>query len=159
MSRLLPTSTAAALLLAGALFASATGGAVAGSMITGKQIKDGSLTGKDVKEGSLKSADLSATTRAELTGPAGAAGLPGISGLETVSDSQKDIASGVEGTLYVYCPAGKKLLGAAAVWSDSSNAIQVGFNAGGASAVAYYDNNTGGTDDLTLQLTCARVTG
>ena len=75
MKRYLPRSTVAAALLAGALFASATGGAVAGSMITGKQIKNGSVTGKDVKDKSVAAADLAADAR--VPGPAGVTGPPG----------------------------------------------------------------------------------
>ena len=60
---LLPRSTTAVVVLAaGALAVSASGGAVAGSLITGKNIKDNSITTKDIKDGSLRTADLSAAT-------------------------------------------------------------------------------------------------
>lgn len=66
---LLPrSSTTAVVVLAAALCVSASGGAVAGSLITGKNIKDDSITTKDVKDGTLRTADLSAATLAKLGG-------------------------------------------------------------------------------------------
>lgn len=74
---LLPRSTTAVVVLAaGALAVSASGGAVAGSLITGKNIKDNSITTKDIKDGSLRTADLSAATIAKLGGTT----TPGASG-------------------------------------------------------------------------------
>jgi hypothetical protein len=61
-----------------------SGGAVAGSLITSKKIKDGTVTTKDVKNGSLQTSDLAPATVAGLkgrTGPAGAAGPSGAMGL------------------------------------------------------------------------------
>jgi hypothetical protein len=54
------------------------GSATAGSMITGKQIKDGTVTGKDVKDRSLTAVDLAPGTIP--TGGAGAPGAPGPAG-------------------------------------------------------------------------------
>jgi hypothetical protein len=118
-----PAITIAALTVAVAV--SASGGAVAGSLITGKQVKDGSLTGKDVKNGSLKAADLApglarrgatgATGAKGDTGPAGvpgakgdpgAQGAPGISGLEVVSATSVS-DSNIYKQQAVTCPAGK----------------------------------------------------
>ena len=50
-----------------AVFLAATGGAVAGVQIGGKQIKDGSITGKDVKNNSLSGADV----KGDVRGPEG----------------------------------------------------------------------------------------
>jgi len=153
------STSALALVLVGTVLASATGGAVAGSLITGAQVQNGSLTGKDIKDGSLKTGDLAAKTRTALTGPAGtpgAAGPPGLSGIETVSASLTDVASGAEGSLSKSCPAGKQALGAAAFWDDSSDAVQFVIGSG-TGATAYYDNETGGMDDLNLQVRCATV--
>jgi hypothetical protein len=149
----------AALVLAGAVLVSATGGAVAGSLITSADVKNGSLTGKDVKDGSLKTADLAAGTRTTLTGPAGApgaAGAPGLSGIVTVTAHLYSVAPGAEGTLAKTCPEGKAALSAAAYWDDSSDAVQVVIGSGGG-ATAYFENNTGGEDDLGLQVRCALV--
>lgn len=63
-----------------------SGGAVAGSLITGKKIKDGTVSTKDVKDGSLQTADLAPATVAGLkgrtgpAGPTGPAGSPGSAG-------------------------------------------------------------------------------
>jgi hypothetical protein len=67
----------------------AGGTAVAASLITGKDVKNGSLTGKDVKNGSLKAKELTSGARRSLrgqkgakgdTGPAGPAGAKGDKG-------------------------------------------------------------------------------
>lgn len=52
--RLTPLTLA---LLVVVLLVGSTGGAVAGALITGKQIKDGTVTGKDIKDGSLTAVD------------------------------------------------------------------------------------------------------
>jgi hypothetical protein len=56
-----------------------TGGAVAASRITGKQIKDGSITGKDIRNDSLTGTDIKGRVGgpAGRRGPAGPAGPPG----------------------------------------------------------------------------------
>ena len=53
-----------------------TGGAVAASKITGKQIKDGSITGKDIKNDSLTGTDI----KGQFGGPAGRRGPAGPPG-------------------------------------------------------------------------------
>ena len=68
------TIAALFLLMAGA------GGAAAGSMITGKQIKDDTVASADVKDKSLKLSDLSPQARESLTGQAGQAGPAGPAG-------------------------------------------------------------------------------
>jgi len=59
-----------------ALVAASAGSAVAGSVITGKQIKNSSITGQDVKNKSLTKGDFKGSVR----GPAGPAGAPGSTG-------------------------------------------------------------------------------
>ena len=68
---------------------SSTGGAVAGALITGRQIKDGTVTSQDIRNKTLKKADLAPATLKSLsgrpgpsgpTGPAGPAGAPGPAG-------------------------------------------------------------------------------
>lgn len=54
-TRLSPLAVA---LVAVAIIFSSTGGAVAGALITGKQIKNGSVTGVDIKDGSLAGRDI-----------------------------------------------------------------------------------------------------
>jgi hypothetical protein len=118
MTRLLPSSTAAAAVLAAALFLSASGGAVAGSMITGKQIKDGSITAKDVKDKSLAAADFAPDARSALAGPAGPQGVAGASGVtayEVVTKSSLYYTTSDEIAFTIGCPTGKVPLGGTAV--------------------------------------------
>jgi hypothetical protein len=181
MIRLLPSTTAAAALLAGALFLSATGGAVAGSMITGKQIKDGSLTGKDVKDGSLASGDLAADTRAVLTGPAGPAGPKGATGAtgatggagspgatgatgpvaslgyQIVVGSSPTVVTGSSASVSVSCPAGKKAVGAGASWLNNNTAVQITPSNAGLSSTLWFGvgkNTSAGNDNITMSLVC-----
>jgi hypothetical protein len=66
-----------------ALFAALGGTAVAaGTLITGKQIKNGSITGVDVKNKSLTPRDFRGSVRGPrgLTGPSGPAGPQGVQG-------------------------------------------------------------------------------
>jgi hypothetical protein len=76
-----------------ALIVAASGSALAATIITGANIKNGSVTGLDIKNGSLTgtdvknsslgTADLSATARAALKGQAGAQGPAGPSGTQS----------------------------------------------------------------------------
>lgn len=73
-----------------ALFCSLAGGAVAASVVSGKQIKNGSVTGADLKDRSVTGRDLrkgsvgadrlTAAARASLRGATGAAGPRGVAG-------------------------------------------------------------------------------
>lgn len=101
MTRYLPRTTPAALLLAVALAASAAGGAVAGSMITGAQIKDGTVTTKDVKDGTLKRSDLSTAVRSQL----------GTVAYTVVTGTAQPIPSGSTMTVEVMCPSGTVVVG------------------------------------------------
>jgi hypothetical protein len=165
MKRFLPSTTAAAL-LAAALFVSATGGAVAGSMITGKQIKDGSVTGKDLKDKSLSATELSDATLSSLHGAAGPAGTPGAAGqagaagvsgylVVTATDSATSNSEGMSAT--ATCTGGRKPLGAVADFerrfADAPVLTPVGDNA----IKAFGINDNGGPDTLTLTVFCALV--
>ncbi|MBJ7357234.1 hypothetical protein [Nocardioides sp.] len=68
------------LALAGALAVGATGGAVAGTMVTGADIKNGSVTGKDVRDESLTTKELSPAALDQLEGEPGPAGSTGPAG-------------------------------------------------------------------------------
>jgi hypothetical protein len=59
-----------------AVFLAATGGAVAGVQIGGKQIKNGSITGKDIKNNSLSGTDI----KGDVRGPGGPRGAQGPAG-------------------------------------------------------------------------------
>lgn len=75
-SRIRPTTLTIAA-AAGALVLTATGGAVAGTMITGAQIKNGTVTSADLKNRTLRKADLAPATVAQLRGHRGPAGARG----------------------------------------------------------------------------------
>lgn len=64
-------------IVAGALMIVGGGSAVAGHMITGKQVKNSSLTGVDIKNKSINAGDLSDKARNELKGNTGATGATG----------------------------------------------------------------------------------
>jgi hypothetical protein len=112
-----------------ALLFALSGTAVAGALITGKNVKNNSIAGvdilneslgsKDVKNGSLLPKDFKAGSlpagpqgpagQAGPAGPQGPAGANGVSGLEIVyentlnnSDTQKSVMA--------TCPAGKKVV-------------------------------------------------
>lgn len=76
------------------LVLASTGGAVAGSLITGKKIKDGTITSADIKNRTLKSNDLSPAAVKTLRGrpgdrgPAGASGTTGPQGTAGPAGSQ-----------------------------------------------------------------------
>jgi hypothetical protein len=69
-------------LIAGcALFVALGGSAVAGSLVTGANVKNGSLTGKDIKDHSIGSRDLaSGVLKKGPAGPQGPAGQQGPAG-------------------------------------------------------------------------------
>ena len=110
------------------LLVSFAGGATAGILVTGKQIKDGSVasrdirnrsvTTRDVRDRTLKVRDLSKRTRTRLrgatgtSGPQGLPGLDGVSGFEVVT-ATGTIPVGLTETVLASCPDGKTAMGAA----------------------------------------------
>lgn len=80
---LIPRSSVAVVVVATLMLAiGGTGGAVAGSLITGKQIKNGTITSADIKNRSITNADLAASARKPgTTGKSGAPGAEGPRGL------------------------------------------------------------------------------
>jgi hypothetical protein len=161
MRTFLPSSTPAVLIATGALLLAATGGAVAGGMVTGAQIKDGTVTSADVKNKTLKVNDLSPAAVSSLqsgaTGPAGPAGTNGtngtngVSGIEHLTASSAIAAAG-QGFASKECPAGKQLVGATADWTGSYLPTSVYSN--GSGATAYGKNTNGLADTLRLQIHC-----
>ncbi|WP_104105243.1 collagen-like protein [Nocardioides sp. 616] len=155
------------LIAGGLLVATATGGATAALVITGKDIKNDSVTSADIKDGSLKKKDLTAGAITKLAGtpgpvgpagpagvrgPSGAAGAPGVSAYEIVRFSKSATDNKAEVTLS--CPAGKKVMGATSFWETSW---------AGTSQLSFENNTTviarGTTpetaDRLVVNLTCA----
>lgn len=80
----------------------------AGSLLTGKDVKDNSLTGKDVKDGTLTLKDFKASERTKLRGPAGPSGAVNT---VTVVSPTVTIAAYDLGNVIAFCPAGKKVTG------------------------------------------------
>ena len=83
--------------VAAVLVAAGTSGAVAGSLITGKDVKNESLTGADIKDGRVRANDLSSHVNALLNkkGAAGAKGEKGADGTNGIDG--KNGAAGVDG--------------------------------------------------------------
>jgi hypothetical protein len=162
MRRLVPTATAAVVLVV-AIFLAATGGAVAGALITGKQIKDGSVTGKDLKDKSVAATDLAADARvpgpAGPAGPPGQPGAPGAAGPATIPgyaivSNDLAVSANADAELTVFCPAGKLVLGVSAFWLNSSAAVQSVVNITGVSGVGYTDGIPT-ADTLRVRVVCA----
>lgn len=183
LRRGVPTVVVASTLL---LF-SATSGATAALVITGKQIKDNTVTTKDIKNGSITTQDLSTSTLASLrgaTGPAGApgtpgaagpagapgpvgapgpggapgsVGAPGVSGYQLISRSIA-VAPNTRGSVSATCPAGKRILGATSFWLESYDGTQVALDDAAATADAYAWNYLTTSDTLYIDITCANVT-
>lgn len=152
--------------IAGALVvASATSGATAALVITGKQIKDNSITTKDIKNGSLSAKDLSKSTVTSLqgaTGPAGApgaagaAGAPGISGYQIVTASVVILANDA-GEVVGTCPAGKKVLSAAGELTGAYIGTAIDLDLSATKATAYAENYFDTADTLVIDVVCAVV--
>jgi hypothetical protein len=172
MRRLLPQTTAAALVLGAALIVSSTGGAVAGSLITGKQIKDGSITAKDVKDQSLAAADFAPDATAALTGPKGPQGPAGVSGVngvngangvtgfEVVTKSSPYYNDALEISFTIGCPAGKVVLGGVSNIEGSTPVFDTYsrlFPQFATSWLATGGSNTTNSHRLSATITCAKV--
>jgi hypothetical protein len=86
--RLASRSTAGVLVGAAILLGlGSAGGAVAGSLITGKQIKNGTVTGADIKNKSITTKDLATSARPRAGSP-GVVGPPGPAGATGPTGSQ-----------------------------------------------------------------------
>jgi hypothetical protein len=155
-------------LVAGLLVAAGAGGAVAGTMVTGKQIKDGTVTSRDIKDGTLKSADVKDGTVVvadlapnAVTSLRGATGPAGVSGWQMV---QVSTPARPAGTLFTEavgeCPDGTKLLSAAARWHEwNQSEIALSYAPDGSGATATSNNgSTYDGDYIDLTLVCAVVT-
>lgn len=141
------------LLATAALCVSAGGGAVAGSVITGKQIKDGTVTTKDVKDKTLTAKDISPKALAALQGEDGTDGAPGAPGAEG--------APGAPGIVRAYglvvgTDVTRQSGGITATSSDGVACVDVpGINAQLTSAVVtvdYSNDSTGDTNQAYAEL-------
>lgn len=160
-------------LLSAVLVVGASGGAVAGAMITGAQIKNGTVTTLDVKDGNLKAKDLSAAARSSLKGLQGDPGADGVQGPQGVPGPQGDpgpstipgyellfqdeaVTANNAASLEVSCPAGKKVLGTSAFWVTSSIAVQAVTSFDGAKGTGFTPG-IGTNDTLRVRIVCATV--
>ncbi len=140
----------AALLLAGLVVVSSTSGAVAGAMITGKQIKDGTVTSADVKDLSLRASDTSRQFDTYMRRVGGYRALHETALVQT----------GDSGQVAATCPGETTILGTAAWWTSSIDGpqVQVAEEAGYTKkATAYATNANGFPDTLHLTLFCGRT--
>ena len=149
---------------AGVIALSASGGAVAGGLITSKQIKDNTITTQDIKNGTITTADLAPGTAVSgPQGPAGAAGTPGtpgtagISGYQVVDGPGTSIASGSQGSASVGCPSGKKVVAVTGYFENSYDGIQGIVGDDLVSAFVYANNTSGSVDYLHAEAVCAFV--
>ena len=111
-----------------------TGTAVAGGLVTGRQVKDGSLTsvdlradravtGADVRDGTLSATKLSSLPQ----GPAGIQGPPGPQGVDGLDNFDYEISAAVvvgpgnDVAIPVQCAPGRTVVGGGA----SSASIQI----------------------------------
>jgi hypothetical protein len=171
-----PSLVLSSLILGTAIVLASTAGAVAGSLITGKQIKDNTVTTKDIKDGTLAAKDLAPATVAQLKGgpgttgatgaagptgppgaqgPQGVAGTNGVSGYETVQALSPVVANGAFASITASCPSGKQIVGATAYWENSDEAVQI-FPGGGASTTVWVakDQNPGSSDHIVFRVVC-----
>lgn len=152
LRRSVPTVAVASALL----ILSATSGATAALVITGKQIKDNTITTADIKNGTLNAVDLAPATVSALKGATGAAGRPGISGYQLITESV-NIAPGDSGGVQGSCPVGKRVLGVASSWNDSYDGTQTTVDISTTNATAYGVNYLDSYDLLTIDVICANV--
>jgi hypothetical protein len=133
--RLLPSSAPAALLLAAALFVSAAGGAVAGSQVTGADIKNGSVTAKDLSPSTKKA-------------------LRGLTRFTTVTEVSDTVPDGDDVFLAAECPGGRTVLGSVAFWNNQHTVVET-FSTSLRVMTAYGANDSGSGDTVVLRVTCA----
>ena len=148
---MLRRSAPAALLVAGLVVVSGTSGAVAGTLITGKQIKDGTVTGRDIQNFTLGKNDTSSSLDNYLQR---------VSGYRAIHVTAST-PSGDSGQVQATCPGETKILGSASWWTSSIASPQVQVSEAGGyskSATAYGLNGNGFPDTLHLTLYCGRTT-
>jgi hypothetical protein len=180
----LPRATPLVIVIAvAALFFSAAGGAVAGGLITGAQIKNNTVSTKDVKDGTLKTKDLSGSARLALAGqdgqdgvdgapggpgPAGPPGPPGtagtngtngtngsngVSGYQRVTATGPAVVAGANTSVGAACPAGKKIVGATSEFVGGFEGTSIQFNSD-TGATAFGINVGGGADSIRIVVVC-----
>ncbi|HWU23617.1 MAG TPA: hypothetical protein VN088_18915 [Nocardioides sp.] len=112
-----------ATIVAALIVLASTTGAIAGSLITGAQIKDGTITSADIHNGTVTSADIhdgtigtvdiSAAARAALRGP-------GASKLVVATHEEAVGTNGIDIEQSAHCPAGHPYAVSGGADSDSA---------------------------------------
>lgn len=151
MSLTLRSTVPAVLLVGGLVVLSGTSGAVAGAMITGKDIKNGTVTTADIKNLSLEASDTSTDFDAFMQR---------VGGYKAIHKSVV-VAGGNGGAVSATCPDGTSILGSAAWWTASNTGPQVQVapeNGYSSKATAYAPNVDSNSDTLHLTLYCGRTT-
>lgn len=123
--------------LAATLLVGTTSGAVAGSIVTGRQIKDHSVQTKD-----LSRATVSTLSR--------------IQGYERRRGSVL-VEPAAEGIGSASCPPGKRVLGGDAYFRSTFTSLPLQISADGRGATAYGVNHYDVPDHLYVDLVCATV--
>lgn len=168
--RLTPTL----IIAAACLVLGSTGGAVAGTVITGKQIKNNTITSVDIKDKSLRTKDLANGTIKRLKGTdgdqgeQGPIGRPGEQGepgpqgpaglfdLTYVTATSTSVANGQATSVTAICETGKAAISAGAEWvgNDASPVEVIGDPANPDRWTARGTNN-GAATTLRIRVLCA----
>ena len=150
----LPRRTTPTLLIAtGCLLLGSTGGAAAGRMVSGKQIKNNSVTSLDIKNRTLGTQDLApAVQKALKVDPR----MGRVSQYSIVTESLAVEGGPTETAVATYCPAGTRVLGASGWWEESNEAVAIVIGAGG-SYVAAFTQGVRVDDVLVARATCGAV--
>ncbi|MCX6398883.1 MAG: hypothetical protein NTX33_02990 [Propionibacteriales bacterium] len=127
--------------------AAGSGGAVAGALITGAQIKDGTVASVDLKNDSVTTTDMTIATRRLFR----TIGKPTI-----VSTSEQDVAPGSTGSIQATCPAGTVGVSGSGGWFNGAAAV-IYPDATAKNWYAYGENTQGTTDSLYLTVICLKV--
>ena len=150
MKTALRRTVPAALVIAGIVVVSGTTGAVAGSLITSKDIKDDTITTADIKNLTIEPSDTSKNFD-KYTRRVG--GYKVIHRTLVVED-------GVNGVISIACPGETTILGMTAWWTNSLNSPQIDPTTNGAynkAVKVYGPNGFGGSDTLHGALYCGRT--
>ncbi|MCR1781189.1 hypothetical protein KVF89_01460 [Nocardioides carbamazepini] len=144
---------AAVAVATGLVLTAGTSGAVAGAMITGKQIKNNTVTTKDIKDGSLGGADIQDGSLTSSDLAAAARGLTGV----VVVNASAAVPNGGWNKAVAACPGGTSIVTANAWLASSRAGAQVEITATGATAWSPGLSESG--DTLTLRAVCAVLPG
>ncbi|WP_155992851.1 hypothetical protein [Nocardioides sp. URHA0020] len=168
------------------LVLASTGGAVAGALITGKQIKDGTITAADIRNRSVATTDLAPATLRALSGrtgragpagqrgPVGATGPAGAAGMKDVTVRSSTVSGQWVADVQLLCHADERAISAGVFTQTTGEAvpyvvmdspIKAGFHKvfdgeqlglGGGWWAIVQNTGTNGTVSATLNVLCAK---